>query len=99
MIHDVMKKPLFNIIFSFLLGIGIIAIIRPMCKDESGKIIDCTTNKAPAVADWNNAVYRVGAKCYEYKTAIVECPKDKKGYIEAFQSEFQQRASHLQSAP
>ena len=99
MIHDVMKKPLFNIIFSFLLGIGIIAIFRPTCKDESGKPIDCTTNKAPAVADWNNAVYRVGAKCYEYKTTIVECPKNKKDYIEAFQSEFQQRESHLQSAP
>jgi hypothetical protein len=98
MIQDVMNKPLFNIMFSFLLGVGIIAIFRPMCKDENGKSVDCITKKAPPVSEWNDAVYRVGAKCYEYKTSIVECPKDKKDYIEAFQSDFVQRTSHL-SAP
>lgn len=99
MIQDVMKKPLFNIMFSFLLGVGIIAIFRPMCKDENGKPIECRTNKAPPVDDWNNAVYRVGAKCFEYKTSIVQCPKNKRDYIEAFQSDFHQRESQLQSAP
>lgn len=99
MIQDIMKKPMFNIAFSFILGVGIIAIFRPMCKDESGKPVECTTNKAPPVADWDNAVYRVGSKCYEYKSQIVDCPKNKKDYIEAFQSEFNQRNSHLQSAP
>ena len=94
-----MKKPLFNIMFSFLLGIGLIAIFRPMCKDESGNSKECSKNKAPPVKDWDNAVYRVGSKCYEYKTNIVECPKNNRDYIEAFQMDFQQRSSHLQSAP
>lgn len=94
-----MKKPLFNIMFSFILGVGIIAILRPMCKDEDGKSIECSTNKAPPVADWDNAVYRVGSKCYEYKTQIIDCPTNKRDYIESFQSEFNQRNSPLQSAP
>ena len=93
-----MKKPMFNIGFSLLLGIGIIAIFRPLCKDGNGKETECSVNKAPPVADWNNAVYHLGSKCYEYKTATIDCPKDKKDYIEAFNSDFQQRNSHL-SAP
>lgn len=94
MIQGIMKNPAFNIAFSFLLGVGIIAIIRPKCK-STGKDGECASEKAPPVKDWDGAVYRVGNKCFEYKSNIVDCPKNKDQYIESFQSQFNNRESRL----
>lgn len=69
MIGDLMKSEWFHTLFSLLLGIGIIAILRPACKGDS-----CTVAKAPPPADWNGFVYRMGDKCYEFKTEVVQCP-------------------------
>ena len=95
MIERILKHPYFNMVFSFLLGIGIVALIRPACKDATGQPTVCSISKAPPVNEWNNTVYHVGSKCYEYKTKTVDCPKDKSGYIESFTSQFQTRNSHL----
>lgn len=53
-----------------LLGIGIIAVLRPSCTGDA-----CNVTKAPPPTDWNGYVYQMGSKCYEYKTEVVECPK------------------------
>jgi hypothetical protein len=95
MIQDVMNKPLFNIAFSLLLGIGLVAIFRPLCKGSDGQPSACTLDKAPPVKEWDGAVYHLGSKCYEYKTTTVDCPNGKKDYIESFSSEFANRQSHL----
>jgi hypothetical protein len=88
MIGDLMKSEWFHTLFSLLLGIGIVAILRPTCKGEA-----CTVAKAPPPADWNGFVYRLGEKCYEFSTAVIECPKAGTGAaaIESFAS----RNSHL----
>jgi hypothetical protein len=99
MIRQILNSPLFNIAFSFLLGIGIVAILRPMCKDSTGQYTECKVDKAPPVKDWNDTVYRIGSKCYEFKTQTIECPKDKTQYIESFKSQFQQRESLIQRVP
>lgn len=99
MIQRILKNPLFNIAFSFLLGVGLVAIFRPMCKDSTGQPTECKIDKAPPVKDWDGAVYRIGSKCYEFKTQTIECPKDKTQYIEAFKSDFQKRESPIQNAP
>ena len=85
-----MKSEYFHIGFSFLVGLGIVAILRPICQGEG-----CNVNKAPPPADWNNAVYSIGAKCYEFKTDVVDCPKTTgaQSPIESFQSAA--RNSHL----
>ncbi len=88
MLTKILKNPMFNIIFSFAIGIGIIAILRPVCKGDNCNII-----KAPPLTDWDGFIYRMGAKCYEYKSNIVECPND--GFIESFSDKFQQRKSSL----
>jgi hypothetical protein len=67
----------FNIFFSFMLGIGIICIIRPICSGPN-----CNVKKAPSEKDFDQFVYRLGEKCYEFKTETVECPSS--GAIEAF---------------
>ena len=84
MLSDLMKSKLFNVVFSFALGLGLAAIFRPVCKGD-----DCKKVKAPPSKDWDGYVYRMGAKCYEYKSEIIECPKE--GFIEGFA--FAQRPS------
>jgi hypothetical protein len=68
----------FNMFFSFMLGVGIICIIRPMCSGS-----ECSITKPPADADFDKYVYRMsGNKCYEFKSEVMECPNS--GTIEAF---------------
>jgi hypothetical protein len=88
MLTDLLKSQMFNVIFSFALGIGIIAILRPICKGDG-----CNQIKAPPLKEWDGFVYRMGAKCYEYKSNISECPSD--GFIESFSNYFGQRKSRL----
>ncbi len=73
-----LKDERFNVFFSFVLGVGFICIIRPLCSGD-----ECNTTKAPADKDFDKYVYRMGQnKCYEFKSEIVECPAS--GTIEAF---------------
>ena len=68
----------FDMFFSIMLGIGLVAIFRPMCSGS-----ECNITKAPTEKDFDKYVYRMGgSKCYEFKTEIVECPSS--GTIEAF---------------
>jgi hypothetical protein len=77
-IQHILKDPNFNIIFSVLIGIGLICMIRPQCKG-----VECNVNKPPVEEDFDKYVYRMqGGKCYEFKTNIVQCPSS--GTVEAF---------------
>ena len=77
-IHHILKDPNFNVIFSILIGIGIICMIRPQCKGA-----ECNVNKPPVEEDFDKYVYRMqGGKCYEFKTHIIQCPLS--GTIESF---------------
>lgn len=68
----------FNVFFSFVLGLGLICIFRPLCSGS-----DCNVSKPPSDQDFEKYAYRMGGgKCYEFKSEIVECPTS--GTIEAF---------------
>lgn len=77
MIWDFMKSKEFNVIFSFLLGLGLAAILRPACKGDQ-----CVIQKAPPLKDFKDATYQVGNKCYQFSVENQECPP--KGIVEAF---------------
>lgn len=78
MIWDFLKSKKFNFFFSFILGLGIAAILRPACKGDA-----CITLKAPPIHEINTATYQLGAKCYQFRTDTSDCPSN--GVIEAFQ--------------
>lgn len=78
MIWDFMKSKQFNLIFSFLLGLGLAAILRPACKGDQ-----CIRMKAPPIADIKDTTFQLGSKCYQFTIENSECPS--KGVIEAFQ--------------
>jgi hypothetical protein len=77
-IPDLLNDKRFNVFFSFVLGIGLVCVFRPMCTGA-----DCNIMKAPTDKDFDKYVYKMGGnKCYEFKSEIVECPTS--GTIEAF---------------
>lgn len=88
-IEKLLNTDMFSIVFSALLGIGIVAILHVPCKGDA-----CTIKRAPPVKEWDGAVYRIGADCYEYKAATIQCPPQASNtqFIESFS---QQRATHL----
>jgi hypothetical protein len=75
---EILHDARFNTFFSFIIGIGLICILRPMCSGG-----DCSINKPPEEKDFDKYVYRMGnSSCYEFKTEIVACPAS--GAVEAF---------------
>ena len=77
MLTDLLKSESFSVLFSFLLGIGIWAILRPVCKGDA-----CSHLKAPPVKDFDGKTFRLSGSCYKFKANTKECPKE--GYIEPF---------------
>ena len=73
-----LKDERFSVFFSFVFGVGLICMFRPICSGS-----ECNVSKPPAEQDFDKYVYRMsGGKCYEFKSEIVECPSS--GTIEAF---------------
>ena len=77
--YGILKTEKFAMIFSFILGFGIVAIAIPVCKGD-----ECFVKKAPSIKEMKNSTYRIGQKCYQFKPEVVECPAQ--GVIESFVS-------------
>jgi hypothetical protein len=65
------------ILVSCVLGFGLAAIFRPVCKGP-----DCVILRGPPVSNIRGAVYQFGAKCHEFKPKPVECPADKSQVVD-----------------
>lgn len=57
----------FHVFFSFLLGIFVILLVRPICKDEA-----CIEHINPEIKEIESSTYQIGSKCYQFKTSSVE---------------------------
>jgi hypothetical protein len=88
MIWDILKSRKFGTFFSFMLGIGLVCLFRPICQGN-----ECNIAKPPPINDFNGSVYKMGRDCYEFTTEISECPQS--GSIEAFRDEFNRRGSPI----
>lgn len=66
----VMDRPIVATILSALIGFGIAAMFRPLCKGP-----ECVILRGPPVNDVRNAVYQFGSKCVEFQAKPVPCPK------------------------
>jgi hypothetical protein len=67
----VMDVPGLAAIFSFIIGLGVAAMFRPMCKGP-----ECLIIRGPPIQEIRDAVYQFGSKCVEFKTKPIECPKE-----------------------
>lgn len=75
---EFLKTKEFSYVFSFILGLGLMALFRPICQGEK-----CLIQKAPSVDEVNRTTYQLGSKCYQFRSVAIDCPKD--GIIEAFE--------------
>ncbi len=78
MIWDLLKSKKFNFVFSFLIGLGLAAILRPACKGDQ-----CLLMKAPPVHEVEKSTYQLGSKCFQFSLENRECPSKGK-IVEAF---------------
>lgn len=60
-----------SLLVSCVLGFGLAAIFRPMCKGP-----DCVILRGPPISQIRNSVYQFGSKCHEFVPKPVECPTD-----------------------
>jgi hypothetical protein len=65
-----MQAPGIATLLSFLLGVGIAAMFRPICKGP-----ECVLVRGPPIQDIRSSVYQFGTKCVEFKPNAIECPK------------------------
>ena len=75
-----MENPWLAGFLSFLIGFGIAAMFRPMCRGA-----DCLVLHGPPVHDVINKVYQMGEKCVEFTTEITDCPSDSKDVVKTIQ--------------
>jgi hypothetical protein len=73
-----LKTAAFDTTFSVILGIGIMALFKPMCNGT-----ECFIKKAPPYDEVNNSVYQLGEVCYKFRATPVKCPDS--GIIEPFE--------------
>jgi hypothetical protein len=74
---EFLKSETFKSLGSLILGVGLMAILKPMCKGD-----DCIIQKAPPVDEVVKSTYQIGSKCYQFKTQQIVCPE--RGAIEPF---------------
>ena len=72
--------PWFAVFVSFMLGFGIAAMFRPLCKGP-----ECIVVHGPPVKDVVDKVYQMGEKCVEFTTEVVSCPKDGADIVKTIQ--------------
>jgi hypothetical protein len=60
---DFLKTKNFHILFSFLIGIFIVIVWRPVC--EKG---DCIKHELPNLEEINSSTYQISSKCYQFRT-------------------------------
>jgi hypothetical protein len=72
------ETPQFHFFFSFMVGLGIMSLFRPVCKGT-----DCQLIKAPPPNEVQKTTYKIGSKCYQFKTQTTECTPE--GVIEPFE--------------
>jgi hypothetical protein len=72
-----LKSESFNNIGSAILGIGLIAVLKPICQGAN-----CIIQKAPPPDEVVKSTYQLASKCYQFKTTSIQCPQ--KGVIEPF---------------
>lgn len=73
---EIMNIPGMAWLISLLLGFGVAALFRPICKGP-----ECIIMRGPPVDEIRGAVYQFGSKCVEFNAKAIECPADKSTII------------------
>jgi len=75
---EFLKTETFSLLFSFILGLGCMAVLKPICNGE-----ECRIQKAPPYEEVKKATYQLGTDCFQFRAEPISCPTN--GVIEPFQ--------------
>jgi hypothetical protein len=78
MLIDILKDPKFDFAFSFLMGVFLMLLARPVCKGDA-----CFSYKAPPMKEIREKAYKIEDKCYKFVPKDIKCPSV--GVVEPFQ--------------
>ena len=73
-----LKSKRFDTAFSFILGLGLMSLLKPICKGD-----ECNVRKAPPYEEVKTSTYQLGGKCYKFEVQHKDCPLE--GMIEPFE--------------
>lgn len=59
-------------IISFVIGLGLAALFRKVCKDGN-----CVIVQGPPLEEVENKIFKMDSKCYRYKAEVTKCDLDK----------------------
>jgi hypothetical protein len=66
-----LKSERYSVVFSFIIGVGIMAALKPACREHN-----CSIKKAAPIEEVTKSTYQIGEKCYHFSTRDVSCPAD-----------------------
>jgi len=66
---EFLKTERFSIISSFILGLGLMTLFKPVCNGD-----ECRILKAPPLEEVTSSTYQLGGKCYQFRTQPISCP-------------------------
>lgn len=69
-IKEMMHSEHGGIVISIILGLGLAALFRKACSDNS-----CIVIKGPDVQEVQGAHYKINETCYKYDPVAVDCKK------------------------
>jgi hypothetical protein len=75
---EFLKTERFSMIASFIVGLGLMSVLKPMCNGP-----ECRILKAPPLDEVNHTTYQLGGKCYQFRSETISCPTGK--IIESFE--------------
>lgn len=75
---EFLKTERFNIIFSFIIGLGLMSLFKPECHGN-----ECRIQKAPPYEEVKTSTYQLGRECYQFQAEPITCPAT--GVIEPFE--------------
>ena len=73
----IIKIPGMATLISLILGFGVAALFRPLCKGS-----ECLIVRGPPVNDIRSSVYQFGTRCVEFIAKPVSCPQGNAGVID-----------------
>lgn len=70
LITKLLDNPVGRIVFSIILGLGLAALFRQVCKGD-----DCILIKGPKPSEIQKYYYKIDEDCFKYTPVVTKCDK------------------------
>lgn len=69
-LYEKLDTPSGSLVISVIIGLGLAAMFRKVCKDKS-----CIVIRGPHMEDTKKYFYKYNEDCYKYTPEVTECEK------------------------